>query len=111
MTDLRWLTAISDGILGLALIALAIRVWWMPLHRRAVVFEPYLKPRGVEWLMQSWPLVFVAGLFLIVSGASRFAYWHQGQSFASGIGLMEAIFSLWAAGSVAVVSVRAWRGG
>jgi hypothetical protein len=113
--DLRWVTAICYGVVGLSFVALAVWVWWMPLHRRAVLFEPYLTPRGVELMLGAWPLVFVVGAFMIVSGASRLAYFmHSGRvldSFTLGIGMLEAIFSFWAAGSVTVVAARAWRKG
>ena len=112
--DLRWLSASCHIFIGLTLIALAIHVWWMPLHKRAVLFEPYLTAEGVKLLLTAWPLVFVAGVFLCVAGLSKWAYylrWHgtMHDNLASGIGTLEAIFSVWAACSVAVVTVRAWR--
>jgi hypothetical protein len=85
----------------------------MPLHRRAVLFEPYLTPRGVALMLNAWPVVFVVGAFMLVSGASRLAFFLNGgrvlDSFTLGIGMLEAIFSFWAAGSVAVVAARTWR--
>lgn len=110
--DLRWLTGSCLCLIGFALVSLAFKVWWMPLHRRAVLFEPYLKERGVRTLLDSWPLVFVFGTCLIATGISKWAYYlsgNGGAEVASGIGLLEAIFSIWAAGSVTVVAVRAWR--
>lgn len=112
--DLRWLTGTCLCLIGLSLVSLALKVWWMPLHRRAVVFEPYLTDRGVRMMLDAWPLVFVLGGFLIITGVSKWAYYLSGYGaaeIASGIGFLEAIFSIWTAGSVTVVAVRAWREG
>lgn len=113
--DLRWLTAICQMAIGGMMILTALRLWFMPLHERAILFEPYLTTRGARLLLDAWPLVFVCGAFLIVSGVSKWVYYlrWQGQApdeLAGGVSLMEAIFAIWAAGSVAVVAVRAWRG-
>lgn len=113
--DLRWLSALCHGFIGVSLVAVALRVWWMPLHQRAVAFEPYLTGKGVAAMLNAWPAVFIAGMLLVVAGISKWVYyarWHGSihDQFASGVGLAEAIFSVWAACSVAVVTVRAWRG-
>lgn len=111
--DLRWLTAGCYGLVGGAFIALAVWVWWMPLHKRAVLFEPYLTARGVQTMLRTWPLVFVIGVLLLVSAATRLAYFLHGgrvlDSVTLSLGMLEAAFSFWTASSVTVVAVRVWR--
>lgn len=113
MTDLRWLTGLCDGVIGVALICVSLWVWFMPLYRRAVMFEPYFTPEGARWLLRVWPLMFIIGAFMLVSAAARLAYYLHGNpvmdGFVLSIGAFEAVFSLWAAGSVTVVTVRLWR--
>jgi hypothetical protein len=113
--DLRWVTAAVLCMIGLYLIALAIRIWWMPLTRRAELFGPLLTDGGYRALLRSWPIVFLGGMFLLICGVSKFAYYQRWQGdvateVANSIGVVEAAFSLWVAGSIAVLTVRAWRG-
>ena len=112
--DLRWLTAGCQMLIGFALILLAIRVWWMPLHRRAVLFGPFLTDKGLVAMLRAWPAVFVIGLTTFIWGVSKWAYYERwtgelGTETANGIGLLEAILSVWAAVSLAILAFRACR--
>ena len=113
--DVRWLTALCLLFIGASLLFLAVRVWWMSPERRAMVFGPYMTGKGLEFMLKSWPAVFTFGLFLMVVGLSKGIYyerWYGGvsDSTANAVGLLEAIFALWAAGWVIVVAARACLG-
>ena len=112
--DLRWITATSFCVIGLSLIMTGVRLWWMPPTRRAQIFCPFLKERGVLFVLRAWPLTFVMGVFMLFAGLSKevyYARWHgrADTELANAIGTVEALVSVWAATSLLIVLHRAWR--
>lgn len=111
--DLRWITAISLAVMGIVICGHAIRLWWMPPMKRAALFGPYLKEPGVTLALRMIPLAFILGVFLLFTGLSKevyYARWHGdvATEVANAIGTVEALISLWAAGSVLFATGRAW---
>ena len=112
--DLRWVTAACLVLIGTLLIVTAIRLWWMPKWKRAIVFEPVLTVDGLRLLLWAWPVTFVLGFFMLVAGISKWVYYLRWlgaveTDTANFVGAFEAFVAFWAAGSVVVVTVRAWR--
>ena len=106
--DLRWLTAGCLILIGAAFIYRALQVWWMPLSQRVILFEPYLTPEGLKRMLKLWPLVFIFGSLLLVGGVSKLVFWmgwNDGDDShtAYAVALFEAIFAVWAAGSLGIV--------
>lgn len=113
--DLRWFTSACLIGLGLALTYVARHVWWTSPAERASLLGPYLTDAGLRFVLRAWPLVFILGLWFVTAGVSKLAFYARWRGalateIANGIGLLEAIFSLWVVGSVVWVTVRTWRG-
>jgi hypothetical protein len=106
--DPRYITAGGLTFVGVALCVLALRVWWTHPVNRVFFLGDYVTEEGIRTLLGAVPLIFVIGLAVISSALARLAYSLR-LPFREAAGLIEAIFSVWAAGSVIVVTVRLWR--
>lgn len=111
--DLRWLTALCQVALGLALLFVVLKVWFMALHDRAQLFGPMFTDHGLRWLLNGLPHVAFLGVFWIVSGVSKWAFYARwwgtfDTELALAIGAFEAVIAVW---TVLTFVGVAWRFG
>lgn len=112
--DARIVTAFSLCLIGTIVCAFTAKVWWTHPVNRSLLFGPYLTPLGLEVMLKGWPMLFLLGLLAITGGVSRFIHWLRwrhlaSDELASAAGLVEAAFSLWAAGALVIFAVKTWH--
>jgi hypothetical protein len=106
--DLRWITAMCQILTGMLAVTVVIVTWWMTPHDRAKRFGPYLTGEGLRAFLTNLPNALLFGLFLIVSGTSKWAFYDSatgGMSSQSAItiSMLEALF-----GSI-FVAILVWK--
>ena len=112
--DARIVTAVCLWLIGTIVVWFTLKVWWMNPARQALLFGPYLRKKGLEAVMRGWPALFLLGASALAGGAGRFVYWLRWRHLASDewaamAGIVEASFSLWAAGALSIFAIRTWR--
>lgn len=114
--DLRWLTASCFVAIGAIFIWFALRVWRTHPINRVFSLGPFVTEEGLRLLLSSVGTLFSIGLWLLSAGVARFSYWlrwnhHLASEIANFLGIIEAVFSLWAAGCVIIAAWRLCRKG
>jgi hypothetical protein len=106
--DLRWVTAGCQILTGMVAVAVTVVVWWMTPHERAQKFGPYITGEGMRRFLTNLPNALLFGLFLILSGISKWAFYdstadsHLSQ-FAVALSMLEAGFG------IVFVAVLIWK--
>ena len=111
--DARLVTAVCLWIIGAIVWGFTIKIWWTPLSERPFLFGPYLTPDGVRLILPGLTPLFLIGAVAMAGGLGRFAYWLRSRGMvddglAATAGLVEAAFSLWAAGALILFTIRTW---
>lgn len=111
--DARIVTGSCFIIIGLIVTGFALKVWFTPPVNRVFLFGPYLTQKGLEIALRGWPMLFLLGMLALAGGVSRTVYWLRwrhmvADELAAAAGLVEAAFSLWAAGALVMFSARTW---
>lgn len=109
MVDLRWVTGACQIASGLVAVLVVIITWWMSPHDRVKRYGPYLTAAGFRRFLENLPTGLIFGLFLVLSGASKWAFFLSDDSYrpqtslALFMGTAEAIFG------TAFVAVLIWK--
>lgn len=116
MSDPRIVSAVAFYVIGLAAIALTLRIWWTHPINRVFSIGPFVTEAGLRAILDNTPALFALGLFALSAGVARHMYWldargHPTPLPANFFGLIEAIFAIWAAASVIIAAVRLCRKG
>lgn len=114
--DPRLVTALALGIVGMAAMMIAVRIWWTHPINRVFALGPFVTEAGLKALLRHTPTIFALGVFAVASAASHTAFvarWsgHLSTEWAHFFGLLEALFAVWAAGAVLLTAWRLWRKG
>ena len=101
-------TAIAYYIIGIPLIVLALKVWWMHPINRAIYFGDYVTERGLARLLRNWPFTFLFGAFILSCGIEHHLDYLASRGrvnpeFVRFVANIEAIISLWTAASMIYV--------
>lgn len=106
--DLRWVTAGCQILTGMVAVAAVIVTWWMTPHERAQKFGPYLTGEGMRKFLTNLPNGLLFGLFLILSGVSKWAFYEStSESHLSQIAV--ALSMLEAALGAVFVAILIWK--
>lgn len=105
-------TALAYYLIGLAMIAVAIKVWWTHPVNRAFMFGPYVTPAGIAMLLRLWPFVALFGAFILSCALDHHADWLAARGLISyeivdTLGTIEAIISVFTALSICAALARA----
>lgn len=106
MPDPRIVTAIAYAVIGVSAVVLGLRVLATHPINRVFALGAFLTEEGMRALLRVVPLLIALGMFAIASALSRLAYWQAGVDHASSgwphfFGVIETVFALWAAISLA----------
>ncbi len=92
-------TALAYYIIGVAMLALAFKVWWTHPINRVFIFGPYLTTQGIKVVMMSWPLVALFGAFIFSCAVDHHVDWlvsrgaHDLVKWLHFFGVIEAVIS------------------
>lgn len=113
--DVRLLAAFGYYVTAIVLLRAASHVWSMPPQRRALVFGPFLQPRGVAVLLRYLPVVWIIGASILGCAVGRTANWiaypaatHQAPEWVVALRTLECLLALSAGAASSFIAIRAW---
>lgn len=114
MPDLRIVTGPCLLIVGVVLIVLALRLWFVHPVNRVLRIGPYVTEAGLRAIMRLRPLLLGMGCYFVTAGFARLAFWAWradllDRSIALLFGTAEAAFALWTATLLGMGAWRLWK--
>lgn len=112
--EIRLVTAAAFLTIGATFAGYAIAMLGKHPIERVWPLAPYVSKEGFNFLNKAWPGIMVVGVFSMVTGATRIAYYLRWKGFISSdtanlVGLVEAGFAVGAACCVIKATRRLWR--
>lgn len=111
--DPRFVTGISTITIGLFIIAIPLRLWFIHPINRVFKLGPFITEAGFRAVLENRPTFFAIGLYLLLNGASRVFYGLQSvgyvsDNFVNVVGGAEALLSIWAGVLTVIGAHRIW---